>query len=151
MALYRQALALPLAPRVSLGARLNLASLLSASASLLDDAAAGRAWLEEAAHLSQEATTAAPELGLAWARRAQVARQRGDLAAAIQSYQRAVGLDPTQADWHQNLAAAQLLSGDIGAARSGFAEAIRLLHQQGRPAAAEDLRRRLRSLVTLDD
>ncbi|MEO1003981.1 MAG: glycosyltransferase [Cyanobacteria bacterium J06638_7] len=148
--LYRQALALPLAPRISLGARLNLAGLLIETGARLGDAAAGRAWLEEADRLSREATAAAPELGLAWARLAQVERARGDLAAAIGAYRRAIGLEPARPEWHQNLAAALLLAGDLDAARSGFREAIRLWCQQGRPAAAEDLRRRLRPLVTLD-
>ena len=140
IALYRQALALPLAPRISLGARLNLAGLL-----------AGQGQLAAAAQLAQEATAAAPELGLAWARLAQVERRRGDLAAAIRAYQRSIQLDPDQPEWHQNLAAAQLLAGDLEGARGGFRQAIQLWRQQGQPAAAEDLRRRLGSLVRLDD
>ncbi|MCP9928999.1 glycosyltransferase [Cyanobium sp. CH-040] len=151
MALYREALALPLAARVSLGARLNLAGLLVEASTAGADAISSRASLADAARLCREATAAAPELGLAWARLGQVERQRGNLPAAVMAYRQAIGLDPAQADWHQNLAAAQLLSGDIAAARSGFRQTLLLLEQQGQQAAAEDLRRRLRPLVTLDD
>jgi tetratricopeptide (TPR) repeat protein len=151
IALYREALALPLAPRISLGAQLNLAGLLVEAGASSADAGTGRASLEEAAQLCRQATAAAPELGLAWARLAQVERQRGDLPAAVMAYRRAISLDPAQPEWHQNLAAAQLLSGDIAAARTGFRHTLSLLEQQGQQAAAEDLRRRLRPLVTLDD
>ena len=144
---YRQALALPLAPRLSLGARLNLAGLLVETAGAGDSQAS----LAEAAQLAREAAATAPELGLAWARLAQVERCRGDLAAAIGAYQRAIGLDPHQPEWHQNLATAQLLAGDLAGARGGFRAAIRLWQLQGQPAAAEDLRLRLHGLVRLDD
>ncbi|MEX1324607.1 MAG: glycosyltransferase family 2 protein [Synechococcaceae cyanobacterium] len=149
MALYRQALALPLAPRISLGARLNLAGLLAEVAAGAGEDA--REALEAAAQLAHPATTAAPELGLTWARLAQVERRRGDLAAAIRAYRRAISLDSSQPEWHQNLAAALLLAGDLGGARRGFREAIHLWQRQGQAAAAEDLRRRLRPLVSLDD
>jgi tetratricopeptide (TPR) repeat protein len=149
IALYRQALALPLTPRISLGARLNLAGLLADLAGAAGDSPGGQ--LGEAARLAQEATAAAPELGLAWARLAQVERRRGDLAAAIQAYQRGISLDPDQPEWHQNLAAAQLLAGDLQGARRGFRQAIQLWRHQGQAATAEDLRRRLGPLVKLDD
>jgi tetratricopeptide (TPR) repeat protein len=151
IALYRQALALPLAPRISLGARLNLAGLLAETSRAGGDADAARAALEEAARLAHEAAEIAPELGLSWARLAQVERLRGDLPAAIGGYRRAIGHDPEQPEWHQNLAAALLLAGDLSGARAGFREAIGLWQRQGQPAAAEDLRRRLRTLVTLDE
>ncbi|MCP9889218.1 glycosyltransferase [Cyanobium sp. ATX 6A2] len=151
IALYRQALALPLAERISLGARLNLAGLLADLAGSCGEGNTAREQLAEAAQLAHKAAAVAPELGLAWARLAQVERRRGDLAAAIQAYQRAISLDPGQPEWHQNLGAAQLLAGDLDGARRGFREAIQLWRQQGQPAAAEDLRRRLGPLVKLDE
>lgn len=152
IALYRQALALPLDPRISLGARLNLAALLADLAASEGEASTGgRGLLEEAVQRAREATATAPELGLAWARLAQVQRRSGDPAAAIQAYQRAISLDPGQPEWQQNLAAAQLLAGDLEGARQGFRQAIQLWRHQGQAAAAEDLRRRLGPLVKLDD
>jgi tetratricopeptide (TPR) repeat protein len=151
IALYRQALALPLAPRINLGARLNLAGLLADLAGAGGAGENSQGQLKEAAQLAREATAAAPELGAAWARLAQVERRRGDLAAAIQAYQRGISLDPGQPEWHQNLAAAQLLAGDLEGARRGFRQAIHLWQSQGQGAAAADLRRRLAPLVKLDD
>ena len=141
IALYRQALALPLGERVTLGARLNLAGLLQQSGAA--DA------LEEAAALCRQAVQAAPELAVGWAQLGLVERRLGRLLPAIEAYRQALQRDPQQAEVQQNLAAALLLAGDIGGAREGFRQAIALLQQQGRTAAAEDLRRRIAGVVSL--
>ena len=142
---YRQAIALPLEHRVTLAARLNLASLLQQH-----PAADSQAALQEAALLCQQASTAAPELALCWAHLGLVERRRGQLDAAISAYRRAIGLEPEQAELHQNLAAALLLAGDIGGARAGFQQAIALLIQQGQSQAALALRQRVEGVVKLD-
>jgi Tfp pilus assembly protein PilF len=103
-----------------------------------------------AAELCRGASSAAPELALSWASLGLVERRRGQLAAAIAAYQRALSLEPEQPDLHRNLAAAQLLAGDIGGARSGFRKAILLLHQQGETTAAQALRQQVEPLVKLD-
>ncbi|SBO44804.1 glycosyltransferase [Cyanobium sp. NIES-981] len=137
--LYREAVALPLPARVSLGARLNLAALLC-----------GQGQLEEAATLCRQATVVAPEVGLGWYNLGLIERRRGQLPAAIAAYRRAIGLDENHAEAQQNLAVALLMGGDIAAARDGFRRAISLLRLQGRTAEAEDLRQRATALVKLD-
>ncbi|MFU8886812.1 MAG: tetratricopeptide repeat protein, partial [Cyanobacteriota bacterium] len=87
---------------------------------------------------------------LCWAHLGLVERRRGQLDAAISAYRRAIGLEPEQAELHQNLAAALLLAGDIGGARAGFQRAIALLIQQGQSQAAQALRQRVEGVVTLD-
>lgn len=137
--LYREALALPLAPRLSLAARLNLAQLLLAGG---DGEGAGA--------LVAEACAVAPELALVWFHRGAVERQRGRLAEAISAYREAVALDPAAAEAHQNLAVCLLLGGDIHGARGGFGRAIALLHDQGRGEEAEALRGQAGSVVKLE-
>ncbi len=147
VALYRQALALPLAARVTLGAQLNLASLLQELNP--QGTAAAAACLEEAAALCHQAVATAPELALGWAQLGLVERRRGRLLPAIAAYRQGLERDPAQAEVQQNLAAALLLAGDISGARDGFRQTIALLLQQGRTAAAEDLRRRIAGVVSL--
>jgi len=148
--LYRQAMALPLPPRVTLAASLNLAGLLLEQAAAASSAADRERTLVAAADLCRRASSAAPELALSWASLGLIERRRGKLAAAIAAYQRALSLEPKQPDLHRNLAAAQLLAGDIGGARAGFRQAILLLHQQGQTAAAQALRQQVEPLVKLD-
>ena len=136
---YREALAIPLDTRVSLGARLNLAARLMEQGEL-----------EEAISLTQLAAQRAPEVALAWYNLGLMQRRRGDLAAALEAYGRAIALDPNNPECHQNNAVAQLLGGNIDAARSSFLRAIGLLQAQGRADAAEQLRKKVRGVVKLD-
>ena len=138
-ALYRQALALPLPPRLTLAARLNLAGLLRE-----------RGQLDAAAELAGEACQAAPELALGWIQLGLSERRRGRLAAAIAAYRQALRADPQAAEAQQNLALCLLLSGDIPGARQGFRSAIALLEQQGRHQQASALRQQAGNLVKLD-
>ena len=137
--LYRQALELPLPPRLTLAARLNLAQLLLGSG----DA-------QGAGELVEDACNAAPELALVWFHRGMVERQRGRLAEAISAYRQAAALDPQAPETQQNLAVCLLLGGDIPGARSGFTRAIALLNKQGRNQEAEALRQQAGSLVKLE-
>jgi len=138
-ALYRQALALPLAPRLSLAARLNLAALLLQQ---------GQA--QEAEQLCQRATAAAPEIGLGWYNLGLIRRRQGDIAGALEAYREARRLTPEHAETHQNLAVALLLGGDIEGARTSFRQAISLLGQQGRRSEAEHLRQQAGAMVKLE-
>jgi tetratricopeptide (TPR) repeat protein len=138
--LYREALALPLDPRLTLAARLNLATLRR------EGGHAG-----EAATLAAEATRIAPELAHGWLHLGLSRRQGGDLPGAIEAYRQALALEPTRAEAHQNLAVALLLGGDVFGARQHFHEAIALLRAQGRTAEAEALRHRVAGLVKLED
>jgi tetratricopeptide (TPR) repeat protein len=140
IALYRQALELPLAPRLSLAARLNLAALLLQQ---------GQA--QEAEQLCRRATAAAPEIGLSWYNLGLIRRRLGDIGGALEAYREARRLTPEHAETHQNLAVALLLGGDIDGARSSFRQAISLLGQQGRSAEAEYLRQQAGAMVKLEE
>lgn len=137
---YRAALELPLAPRLSLGARLNLAIL---------ELRLGEA--QAAFELACQVTSAAPDFALGWTQLGLIQRQRGALGEAIAAYRQAIALAPEHAETHQNLAAACLLAGDIGGARDGFRRAIALLRLQGRPQEAEALARRAGAMVQLGE
>jgi len=139
IALYRQALVSPLAPRLTLAARLNLAALLL-----------HQGQLEDAEELCRQATTVAPEIGLGWFNLGVIRRRRGDLAGALEAYRQAAALSPDHAETQQNLAVALLLGGDIIGARQGFRQAIQLLVLQGRRDEAEQLRQQAGQLVKLE-
>ena len=138
-ALYRQALALPLDQRLTLAARLNLATL-----------ELERGSLDAAAALCREATLAAPSIAQAWNQLGLVERRRGRIRDAITAYGEALGLDPDLAATHQNLAVAQLLGGDIAGCRSSFRRAIQLLRDQGRMAEAAALEQQAATMVRLN-
>lgn len=138
---YRQALELPLPPRLTLGARLNLASLLLER---------GEGALAEAAALAQAASEAAPELAAGWRSLGLIERRRGRIGAAIDAYRRSLALEPEHPETQQNLAVALLLGGDIAGARAGFGRAIVLLQAQGRSGEAQALRQQAGAMVKLD-
>ena len=138
-ALYRQALELPLAPRLTLAARLNLAALL------LERGAA-----EEAERLCQRAAAVAPEIGLGWYNLGLIRRRQGNLAGALEAYREARRVQPEHPETHQNLAVAQLLGGDIEGARASFRQAITLLGQRGRLDEARHLHQQASALVKLE-
>ena len=139
LSLYRQALELPLAPRLSLAARLNLAALLLQQGQP-----------QEAEQLCQRATAAAPEIGLGWYNLGLIRRRLGDIGGALEAYREARRLTPEHAETHQNLAVALLLGGDIDGARSSFRQAITLLTQQGRSTEADHLRQQAGAMVKLE-
>ena len=136
--LYREALELPLAPRLTLAARLNLAALLLQHGQPQDAEA-----------LCQRATAAAPEIGLGWYNLGLIRRRQGDIAGALEAYREARRLQPEHPETHQNLAVALLLGGDIDGARSSFRQAIELLGQQGRSNEAAQLRQQAGAMVKL--
>jgi tetratricopeptide (TPR) repeat protein len=137
--LYREALDLPLDPRVTVAAGLNLALLRQ-----------GQGRLTEAAQAAQAVTAAAPELASGWIALGLIERQRGLPMAAVTAYRRALELDPQHPEAHQNLAVALLMAGDIVGARHGFRHAIALLQEQGRAAEATVLADRAGQLVRLE-
>ena len=137
--LYREALALPLDPRLTLGARLNLASLLFQQGQTA-----------EAVLASREATRIAPELGRGWLQLGLSLRRSGDLPGAIAAYRQSLAIEPHQSEGHQNLGLALLLAGDVWGARHHLQQAILHLETQGRSAEAAALRRSAGNLVKLD-
>ena len=136
---YRQALAIPMDPRASLGARVNLAARLMECGAV-----------DEAIQLTETAAKAAPEVALTWANLGLMQRQKGDIAAALEAYSHAIRLDPGNPTCQQNRAVALLLGGDIEGARAGFRSAIQLFHAQGREQEARALREKAQGLVKLD-
>jgi tetratricopeptide (TPR) repeat protein len=140
IATYREALALPVAARLSLGARLNLAALLLENNGL-----------EEAISLTTAATNEAPEVALGWFNLGLMQRRKGDIAAAIQAYGEALDRQPDHPECHQNLAVALLMGGDVDGARKGFHVAIALLEEQGRQEEATALFNQLQGIVKLDE
>ena len=136
---YTAALDLPLDPRISLGARLNLA--------ILELRLGNR---EAALSHARLVTESAPEFALGWTQLGLIQRQRGALGDAIAAYRQAIALAPEHAESHQNLAAASLLAGDISSARNGFRRAIALLAEQGRQPEAAALAERAGSMVQLE-
>ena len=136
---YEEALQLPLDPRITAAARLNLALLRQEMGELA-----------EAAALAQAVTATAPELLQGWMALGRIERQRGRLAEAIAAYREALARDPYHPEAHQNLAVALLLAGDIPGARQGFRQAIALLRDQGRTGEATALASHAGELVRLD-
>jgi tetratricopeptide (TPR) repeat protein len=137
--LYRQALVSPLAPRLTLAARLNLAALLLRLGQL-----------ESAEQLCLQATSVAPEISLGWYNLGLIRRRRGDIGGALTAYRQAAQLNPEHAETQQNLAVALLMGGDINGAREGFRRAIALLKQQGRPQEAQQLQGQAGAMVKLE-
>jgi len=142
---YREALALPLPPQLTLAARLNLAALLLEQPG--PDPAPS---LAEAAGLAQSAAEAAPELPQGWRSLGLIERRRGRIGEAIAAYRRSLAAEPEHPETEQNLAVALLLGGDIEGARRGFSRAIALLQAQGRSSDAQALREQAGALVKLD-
>ena len=136
---YRQALEIPLDTRVSLGARLNLAARLMEQGDL-----------EEATGLTETAAQRAPEVALAWYNLGLIQRRRGDLAAALEAYGRALALNPDNAECHQNNAAAKLPCGNIDIARSSFIRAISLFQATACTDTTEQLREKVQGGMKLD-
>lgn len=136
---YEEALELPLDPRITAAARLNLALLRQEMGELA-----------EAAALAQAVTATAPELLQGWMALGRIERQRGRLAEAVAAYREALARDPYHPEAHQNLAVALLLAGDIPGARQGFRQAIALLRDQGRTGEATALASHAGELVRLD-
>jgi tetratricopeptide (TPR) repeat protein len=138
-ALYREALALPLPGRLTLGAQINLALLLLEQNQL-----------DEAGHWAAAASQAAPELALGWRALGLIERRRGNIAAAIAAYRQSLLIEPDHPETQQNLAVACLLGGDLEAARTGFSRAIVLLEAQGRAGEARSLRQQAGAMVKLE-
>ena len=136
---YEEALELPLDPRITAAARLNLALLRQEMGELA-----------EAAALAQAVTATAPELLQGWMALGRIERQRARLAEAIAAYREALARDPYHPEAHQNLAVALLMAGDIPGARQGFRQAIALLRDQGRTGEATALASHAGELVRLD-
>ena len=90
-------------------------------------------------------------MALAWYNLGLMQRRKGEIKDALQSYERAISLEPSHAECHQNLAVARLVGGDIDGARASFREAISLLNNQGKGDQARALQDQVSGLVKLNE
>ena len=137
---YREALSLPLEPRITLGARFNLAALLMKNNNL-----------EEAIQLTEEGTKLAPEYYLGWFNLGIMYRQNNNYASAIKSYEHCINLNPMHAESYRNLALTQLLIGNIVDARHSFINSLKLLKEQGRVEEMQCLINQLSGIIKVKE
>jgi tetratricopeptide (TPR) repeat protein len=131
---YRQALSQPIPPALTVGAWINLGSLLKSQQQLPDALACFKS-----------AVNAAPELALAHYNLGLVYRLLGQLETAIAAYETAIALQPTYAEAYQNLGVALLKQGQRDLSQTAFAQAL-IHYEQQDPAAAARLRQGLQQL-----
>lgn len=131
---YRQALSQPILPVLTVGAWINLGSLLKSQQQLSD-----------ALTCFQSAVNAAPELALAHYNLGLVYRLLGQLEQAVIAYESAIALQPDYAEAYQNLGVARLKQGQRDLSQAAFAQALTHYEQQN-PAAAARLRQGLQQL-----
>ena len=137
---YREALELPLQPRINMAAALNLAVLLMKTGEL-----------NQAINLTRKATELVPEVPLGWFNLALMERYNGNLDDAVHCYQKAIDLNPDYIDSHKNLAILRLLMGDINNARKSFKKTFSILRSQNNFAEIEILRKQLKGMIDLED
>ena len=131
---YRQALALPIAEKLKLGAYLNLAALLK----LKGDLEGALAQYETAARIDPSQPMTYFNLGV-------VHRARGYLEPALRAYEYAIVLDPNYAAAYQNLAAVLFKLGRLPESKQAFEKAIALLKSID-PEQSDRLRRGMEDL-----
>ncbi len=136
---YSEALTVPIDGRATLGAVLNLASLLMQ-----------RGDLKQAIALNKAAADKAPEVPLIWYNLGLMYRRSDDLDLALSAYLKAIELNPNHVESYQNLALTRFLLGNITEARKDFNYTIRLLKKQGRISEVNELKLQLNGMVKLD-
>jgi Flp pilus assembly protein TadD len=90
-------------------------------------------------------------VALGWSSLGRIHRRQGDIGSALTAYATALKLAPEHPQTHQNLAVAQLLGGNIDAARASFRQAIDLFRQQGHNGEADQLQQQAGAMVRLED
>ena len=137
---YRDALELPLDPRVNFAAVLNLAVLLMKTGDL-----------DQAINLTRQATQLVPEVPLGWFNLALMERYNGNLNEAAIYYQKAIDLNPDYIESHKNLAILKLIIGDIINARKSFRKTFEILNSQNNFTEVEILKKQLKGIINLED
>ena len=137
---YRDALALPLGPRVNFAAALNLAVLLMKTGDL-----------DQAISMTSQATKLVPEVPLGWFNLALMQRYNGNLDEAAIYYQKAIDLNPEYMQSHKNLATLKLIMGDIINARKSFRKTFEILNSQNNFTEIEILKKQLKGIINLED
>ena len=137
---YRDALELPLDPRVNFAAVLNLAVLLMKTGDL-----------DQAINLTRQATQLVPEVPLGWFNLALMERYNGNLNEAAIYYQKAIDLNPDYIESHKNLAILKLIIGDIINARKSFRKTFEILNSQNNFTEVEILKKQLKGIINMED
>lgn len=131
---YRQAIALPIAEKLKLGAYLNLAALLKRQG----DLEGAIAQYETAARIDPTQPMIYFNLGV-------VHRARGYLEPALRAYEYAIVLDPNYGAAYQNLAAVLFKLGRLPESKRAFEKAIALIERTN-PAESDRLRQGMENL-----
>ncbi|MEM6867220.1 MAG: glycosyltransferase [Cyanobacteria bacterium P01_C01_bin.121] len=133
-AAYRQAIEVPIAGLLKLGAYLNLGALLK----MKGDLDGAMAQYEAAGRIDPTQPVTFLNLGL-------VHRARGYLDPAMRAYEYAISLDPNYGAAYQNLGVVLFKLGKLPHSKAAFEKAISLVENTD-PAEAERLRQGLKSL-----
>ncbi|MFK8185373.1 MAG: tetratricopeptide repeat protein [Phormidesmis sp.] len=131
---YRQAISIPIAEKLKLGAYLNLGALLK----LKGDLAGAQAQYEAAARIDPKEPVIYYNLGV-------VHRARGYLEPALRAYEYAITLDPNYAVAHQNLGVVLFKLGKLPQSKQAFERAIALMAKTD-PAGCDRLRKGVKDL-----
>ncbi len=133
-AAYREAIAVPIAGLLKLGAYLNLGSLLKTKG----DLEGAMAQYEAAGRIDPTQPITFLNLGL-------VHRARGYLEPAMRAYEYVISLDPNYGAAYQNLGVVLFKLGKLPQSKAAFERAISLVENTN-PAEAERLRQGLKRL-----
>lgn len=133
-AAYRQAIAIPIAEKLKLGAYLNLGGLLKHQ----NDLEGALAQYEAAARIDPTQPVIYFNLGV-------VHRARGYLEPAMRAYEYAIALDPNYGAAYQNLAVVLFKLGKLPESKRAFERAIALVESIN-PAEGDRLRQGMKTL-----
>ncbi len=131
---YRTAIAVPIDPKLKLGAYQNLGALLM----FKGDLDGAMAQYEAAARI-------APDQPMAYFNMGVVHRAKGHLEPALRAYEYTLVLDPNYAEAHQNLAVVLFKLGKLPESKRAFERAIALLENTD-PLASDRLRQGIKDL-----
>ncbi len=131
---YRAAIAVPIDPKLKLGAYQNLGALLM----LKGDLDGAMAQYEAAARI-------APDQPMAYFNMGVVHRTKGHLEPALRAYEYTLTLDPNYAEAYQNLAVVLFKLGKLPESKRAFEQAIALMENTD-PLACDRLRRGIEDL-----
>lgn len=131
---YRQAIAIPIAGRLKLGAYLNLGALLKQKG----DIDGAIAQYEVAARIDPKQPATYLNLGL-------MHKAKGYLEPALRAYEYAILLDPNYASAYQNMGVVLFKLGKLPQSKQAFERAIALVQKEN-PAEGDRLRQGMKGL-----
>lgn len=131
---YRAAIAVPIDPKLKLGAHQNLGALLMLKGDL-----------DEAMAQYEAAARIAPDQPMTYFNMGVVHRTKGQLEPALRAYEYTLVLDPNYAEAHQNLAVVLFKLGKLPESKRAFEKAIALTENID-PLANDRLRQGIKDL-----